>query len=94
MSELLYNFLKSFDFDDEDIENLCLLAPELEIIDGERAIECAKTVVDAGYPKIDIDGLIFSNPGFLANDPDSLKEKLKKLGEQVEEKLKADPFLI
>ena len=94
MDELLFKFLKSLEFDEEDIENLCMIAPELEYVSGERAIECAKAVVDAGFPKVDIDGLIFTNPGFLANDPETIKQKLKEIEGDLEEQLKADPFLI
>lgn len=94
MDKLLFNFLKSLEYDEEDIENLCMISPELEYVSGERAIECAKAVVDAGFPKEDIGGLIFSNPGFLANDPHSLQNTLKKIDGNIEERLKEDPFLI
>ncbi len=94
MDEKLYDFLRDLDFTEEDISELCSFTPGLEIISFERAEKNIKAVVSSGFPKEDIDGLIFSNPGFLCNDPDYLKEKLKTLGKNVEEALKNDPMQI
>ena len=87
-------YLKSLDFDDEDIENFCILVPSLEDIELDQALACIDEVVKAGYPKDDIDSLIFSNPGFLVCDPEYIKNKLASLGGDVEAKLKEDPTLI
>ena len=94
MDKELFNYIKSFGFEDEDVEDFCSREPALEIIDCSRAKACVEAVVEAGYPRIDIDGLIFTNPGFLTNDPRDLKIKLITLGANIEEKLKEDPFLI
>ena len=87
-------YLKSLDFDDEDIENFCILVPSLEYVEYQQALDCIEAVVKAGYPKDDIDSLIFSNPGFLVCDPKYIANKLAALGDDVEAKLKADPTLI
>lgn len=94
MDKKLYNYLISLDFDDDDISELVSQVPGLEIISFERAIKNINAVVDKGYPKEDIDFLISANPGFLCNDVNYLNQILDSLGEDIEEKLKEDPFLI
>ena len=53
-------YLKSLDFDDEDIENFCILVPSLEYIELDQALACIDEVVKAGYPKDDIMNFISS----------------------------------
>ena len=94
MDKKLKNYLLKLGFDDDEIEQLCNQVPGLEIIDSERAFKNIATVVAFGYPEVDIDGLIFSNPGFLCNDPDDLAKTLSSLAGDIEELLKNNPFLI
>lgn len=94
MDKELNMYLKRLDFTNDDINEICSIAPGLDIIDSERAFKNISVVVQYGYPEVDIDSLIFSNPAFMCNDPEYLKVKLSKLGGDIEEKLKADPFLI
>ena len=94
MDKKLKSYLLKLGFIDDDIRELCNQVPGLEIIDSERAFKNIATVVAYGYPEIDIDSLIFSNPGFLCNDPDDLNETLKSLNGEIEDLLKSNPFLI
>lgn len=94
MDKNLYKYLLSLDFTDDDINTLIETVPGLEIISFERAIKNIKIVSGMGYPEEDIDFLISANPGFLCNDPEQLMHVLMQLGDDIEEKLKADPFLI
>ena len=94
MDNKLKNYLIKLGFSNDEIKRFCSQQPGLEMIAAERAFKNIATVVSFGYPKIDIDGLIFSNPGFLCNDPTELLNLLQSLNGNVEELLKADPFLI
>ncbi len=94
MDKKLKNYLLKLGFADDEIEQLCQQAPGLEIIDSERAFKNIAIVISYGYPKVDIDSLIFSNPGFLCNAPDDLDKTLKSFDGEIEDLLKSDPFLI
>jgi hypothetical protein len=94
MDKLLVKFLKSLDLETCDIELLVQLVPGLDFIEWARAKANIDVLVNAGYPKEDLDGIICINPGFLLYDPAELAEKLSVLGEDVETALKNDPFLI
>ncbi len=94
MDKKLSAYLESLGFDDEDIENFELICPELEHVDANSALSCVKAVVDAGFPDYDIDGLIFSNPALLTNNPEQLKKKLASIKGDIETVLKENPELI
>lgn len=94
MDEELKNYLLKLGFSLDEIDELCSRAMGLGIIDSKRAFKNIALVVHYGYPEVDIDGLIFTNPAFLCNSPDDLNMTLKSLDGDIEELLKANPFLI
>ena len=94
MEEELIKFLNSLSIDNEEIEGLIKLCPGLEIIDTERAITNVKLLVKAGYPLSDVSSIIYINPGFLTNDPTELSKTLIAIGDDLENKLNENPFLI
>lgn len=94
MDKKLVEFLKGIDFTKDEIDLLVNICPELEIIDGDRAIESANVLVACGYPQDDIETLIRVNPNVLIYDPKDLQQKLINLGGDIEEIIKKDPFII
>ena len=94
MDQALYNYLIKLGFDEEDIKFLCTGCPGLENISADIALQNVATVVRYGYPKEDMDGLIAANPNFLLNNPTDLEKVLINLGDNVEESLKTNPYLI
>ncbi len=94
MDKNLHLFLNSLDLDDENINILVDICPGLDLVDEERALVCAKVLVDAGYPEYDLDSLICVNPGILLYNPKDLKEKLDTLSGNIEEILKTNPNII
>ena len=94
MDKNLHIFLKSLDLEDEDINVLVETCPGLDLVDEERALLCAKTIVDAGYPECDLDSLICMNPGVLLYNPKDLKKKLSNFHGDIEDILKSNPNVI
>lgn len=94
MDNNLYTYLKSLDLQDEDIEVLLCQCPNLDFIDGNNALLCADVLIQAGYPKEDIDSLICINPRILTYNPEELKIKLSSLSGDIEQILKYNPFII
>ena len=66
----------------------------LDCMDLKEATRCVELLVLYGYPKTEIRDLILVNPQILLYSPTLLEEKLKTLGDDIEDKLKNDPFLI
>ncbi len=93
MDQALYDYLMKIGYADYDIDFLCGVCPGLENVSSERAFANINTVIQAGYPAEDIDGLIAMNPDFLLNDPVETTQKLAYL-DDVEEALKDNPELI
>lgn len=94
MDKNLYLFLKSLELQDEDINSLTDICQGLDFVDEEKALLCAKTIVDAGYPECDLDSLICLNPGILLYDPNELKIKLQSFNGDIEDILKNNPNII
>ena len=94
MDKNLHLFLNSLDLDDENINVLVDICPGLDTVDEERALVCAKVLIDAGFPECDLDSLICVNPGVLLYDPKDLKEKLSAIQGNIEDALKTNPNLI
>ena len=94
MEKDLIKFLNELSIENEEIEGLIELCPGLEFIDTERAKTNVKLVVNAGYPLSDISSIIYINPGFLTNDPTELTKTLISIGDDLENKLNNNPFLI
>ena len=94
MDKLFFKYLTNLGFETSDINELVEIVPGLDIISYNRVYDNVQAVVDAGFPEIDIDGLIFANPGFLCNDPEYLRAKLVSIGGDIEEKLKDNPYII
>ncbi len=93
MDENLKYYLKSLNFEDNDILNMIKTTPALQIIDYDYALENILIVVSKGFPMEDIDSIVAINPTFLAEDHNVLRQKLSTIT-NIEEELKADPFLI
>ena len=93
MDENLKYYLNSLGFKDNNILSLIKTTPALQLIDYDYALDNIMLVVSKGFPMDDIDSIIAINPSFLAEDSNILKDKLNKLT-NIEEELKADPFLI
>lgn len=79
---------------DDDIEFLRTLCPCIDYVSYERASANLALVINAGYPRVDIDTLIAVNPNFLLNDLEVTRQRLANLGDKVEELLKDNPELI
>jgi len=90
----LINLLKSLDLNDDDINDLLITCPGLEIADANRVQKNLSLVVSFGYPQLDLSTLILTNPTFLVSNPQSLEKKLMLIEGNVENKLKNNPFLI
>lgn len=94
MKKELYDFLISLNYEDEDIKQLEKQSPALGTLSLESAIDAINLVIEAGFPKCDIDILITLNPAFLTRDLNYLYEELYMLGDDIETKLKDNPYLI
>lgn len=94
MDVKLKEYLKQFDIAEEGIEDLLNSCPALEYVDAQKAIECAETIIDAGYPKEDLNALIYINPRFFLYELKDLRKKVYSLGDDVETILKENPFLL
>lgn len=94
MEKELIEFLNSLSIEDDEIEELVELCPGLEFIDTERAKINVKLIVNAGYPLADISSIIYINPGILINDPTELSKSLIEIGDDLENKLNKNPYLI
>lgn len=94
MDKNLYLFLRSLDLQDEDISSLTDICQGLDLVDEEKALLCAKAIVDAGYPECDLDSLICLNPGILLYDPSELTIKLQSFDGNIEDILKNNPNII
>lgn len=97
MDNSIYEFLKELKFDNGEIETLLSVAPVLEEISAEHAIQNMSLVVEAGFPADDIGFLVSQNPNFLCRNSKDLAEDLINLAKQfedVEDALKNDPHLI
>ncbi len=66
----------------------------LDCMDTLEATECINLLCKYGYPKNEIRDLILVNPQILLYSPATLGSKLEELGDDIENKLKDDPFLI
>jgi len=88
------NFLLEYNLQPEDIDQICTEYPGIIIADTQRIIKNINLLIQFGYPKLDLDSIIMINPKFLLSDHEDLIKKLIAIGENVEEKLKENPFLI
>lgn len=94
MDNNLCLYLKSLDLQDEDIEVLLSQCPNLDFIDGNNALLCVDIIIQAGYPKEDIDSLICINPKILTYNPEELIKTLSSFSGNIEQILKDNPFII
>ena len=94
MEQRLYNFFRCHGFGDNDVQFLCASYPGLDEISSEDALQNINLVVQAGYPEEDIGTLIALNPNFLFYDYKQLAKTLFTLGDDIEETLKNEPFLL
>ena len=95
--ENIKDLLKSLDITRENYLELLEICPGLEIADEDKMMQCVNLVVKYGYPKEDLDSLILINPSFLMWDPKDLDNRLKHIMlicDNLETKLKEDPYLI
>ncbi|MEG1751666.1 MAG: hypothetical protein RR140_00555 [Clostridia bacterium] len=91
-------FIKNtFGIDNETIMNMINICEGILIIDKDRILQNAKTLIEFGYPKNEL-GMLFSvNPAVLCYDYKELTAKLKQViknNNNLEELLKNNPFLI
>ncbi|MCQ2382456.1 MAG: hypothetical protein MJ060_01255 [Clostridia bacterium] len=94
MEPKLFSFLRTHGFADGDVQFLCASCPDLDEISSEDALQNINLVVQAGYPEEDIGTLIALNPNFLFYDYKQLAKTLSTLGDDIEETLKNEPFLL
>lgn len=94
MDTSLKNFLNKLTIENDEINDLINICPGLDIIDVNRAKNNVKSVVDAGFPLIDISSIIYVNPGFLCNNPENTRERILSIDGDIEETLKNDPYLL
>ena len=94
MENNVKTILSKYGITNEDYEELLTICPSLEIVDDERVLKNLSLVEQFGFPCFDMDSLILTNPDFLLNDPNELAKSLIKIGDNLETKLKENPFLI
>ncbi len=87
-------YLKDLGLSAEDVEILLEVAPEIMDAADDDIIKNIELVISYGYPRLDIGTLIQVNPLFLIISEELLDDLLRDLGSNIEEKLKANPFLI
>ena len=97
MQQSNMEFLKTFNFTVAEIKTITDICEGVCFVDVSRMIENCKVLVKYGYPRSDMDFLILANPCFLVSDALYLERKIKQIvanGDDLEELLKADPFLV
>lgn len=87
-------FFNYIGFTDTEYDHLVHKCAGILIADVERIIACVYTVVKCGYPLEDIDSLIMLNPYFMLDNPKNLEKKLLGFGDDLESKIKADPYIV
>ena len=93
MDKRLFDYFKSIGFEDAEIASLQERCPGLDIVDTDKAFECIRILVKAGYPKEDLSYLLALNPSIMLYDPADLEDIVKNF-DDIEETLKNDPYAI
>lgn len=97
MDKKILDFLNEFNISQSQRDTIVAIAPMFDVIDSkEFATNCA-LLVKYGYPKIDLDYLVMSNPNLFVRLPEDLESALKKLKlkyDDIEEILKLNPTII
>ena len=97
MDKKIVKFLKGFKISDLEIKDIINISPMIDAIDYAEFADNCKLLIKYGYPDVDLDYLILSNPSIFSRSSSDLEEDLKKLSikyNDIEEALKSNPFLI
>ena len=97
MNAEIIKFIKKCGISELEIEDMLNIAPMLEVQSFEDFMANCTLLVKYGYPKIDLDVLLLSNPNIFAISKKDLEAELKELKSKygdIEEVLKENPFII
>ena len=97
MNVKLKKYLTKCNLTDNEIKDLKFIAPMIDDIEFEVFEKNCKTLIDFGYPKVDLSFLINANPNIFVLPNQELVKDLKSLSKQydnIELALKNNPFLI
>ena len=90
-------FFKRFNLTDAEIRGILEMCPLLDSFSEEKYKTNITCLGEFGYPIIDIEYLLLSNPSFLLYEKDELITRLETLTQEysdLEELLKDDPTLL
>lgn len=97
MDKKIIDFLKEFDISSSERDVIVKTAPMLDVITSQEFAQNCALLVKYGYPKIDLDILLLSNPNIFVMSPEDLENSLKTLKKKyddIEEILKFNPTII
>lgn len=94
MTKKLLMYYNALDMSVGDVDIMYECQPELLDLPDTDIVKKLELVIKYGYPSRDIGLLMQVNPSFLLLSEKTLECKLVALGEDVEAKLKENPFLI
>ena len=94
MKKELFCYLKSLGFENMDLDLLELKCPELKKVSSDSAFDCINLLTIHGYPEDDLSFLLAINPKILLYKPKTLMNIINDIGDDFEEKLKENPFLL
>lgn len=97
MNAEIIKFIKKYGISELEIDDMLNIAPMLEVQSFEDFMANCTLLVKYGYPKIDLDVLLLSNPNIFAISKKDLEAELKELKSKygdIEEILKENPFII
>ena len=79
MNAEIIKFIKKCGISELEIEDMLNIAPMLEVQSYDEFIENCALLAEFGYPKIDLDVLLLSNPNIFAISKKDLEAELKEL---------------
>ena len=86
--------LYSLGFSDDDISEIVEFCPKIEFADTKRLLTNINLLINFGYPECDLKELFSVNPRILVYNNQELLEKLNKLGDNIEDKIKKNPHIL
>ena len=94
MGKKVLNYFKDLGLTPDDVKLILESAPEILDMTDDEIIKNIELVIDYGYPRNDIGTLVQVNPSFIISSYELLDDLLRAIGDDLEEKLKDNPFLI
>lgn len=94
MNKKTIAFLEFLNFNMETIELLKTSYSEIFYTNPDIVINNILTLVKYGYPKSDVEDFMLQNPTFVLYDNLVLSSLLENLGDDIESKLKSNPYFI